>query len=77
MAIATFSRRPSTASGNAWCFSAWSALSSFSVASVTASKSASIATGNRVSSPSTMPTVSMSRNPSSTSREPNRPPCTS
>lgn len=43
--MATRSRRPSCPSGKARCFSASAAGSNVSVASVTASKSASCATG--------------------------------
>ncbi|AEI66370.1 hypothetical protein LILAB_22375 [Corallococcus macrosporus] len=45
LAMATFSRRPSCASGKAWCFSAIAAGSTCSTASGAASKSASCATG--------------------------------
>nr|WP_254627632.1 hypothetical protein [Myxococcus sp. CA040A] len=45
LAIATFNRRPSWASGKARCFSASAAGSNLNVASVTTSKSASWATG--------------------------------
>ncbi|WZX22740.1 hypothetical protein NVS55_16980 [Myxococcus stipitatus] len=45
LAIATFSRRPSCANGKARCFSASAIGNNVSVASVTASKSASCATG--------------------------------
>ena len=45
LAIASFSLRPSTASGNTKCFSASSAEIALSVADVTASNSAIVACG--------------------------------